>query len=128
VSKKLGPDHEQALLLAFLNSLSAAVSLIIRKTTVSLLIFFIVALLGVQLYMIGTTGGPLEYLQLGYGDYYIVMDSTNYLYNVFLSNNAISAYLVQHSEQFCFGLAYRVLGAVVLLGVSILSFMRADLD
>lgn len=119
---------EQALLLAFLNSLSAAVSLIIRKPTVSLLIFFIVAFLGVQLYMVGTTGGPLAYLQLGYGDYYIVMDSTNYLYYGFLNHNPLSLLFLSLGEQFYVGLAYRLVGAVALLAISIYSFMRADLD
>jgi hypothetical protein len=119
---------EQALLLAFLNSLSSAFSLIIRKTTVSLLVFFIATLLGVQLYMVGTTGGPLEYLQLGYGDYYIVMDSVNYIYYGFINHTPISASFLQLSEQFYVGLAYRAVGAIALLGVSILSFMRADLD
>lgn len=119
---------EQALLLAFLNSLSAAVSLIIRKTTVSLLIFFIVALLGVQLYVVGTTGGPLAYLQLGYGDYYITTDITNYLYYGLLNYNPFSASFLQLGEQFYVGLAYRLAGAIVLLGVSIFAFMRADLD
>lgn len=119
---------EQALLLAFLNSLSAAISLVIRKTTVSLLVFFIVALLGVQLYMVGTSGGLFAYLQLGYGDYYIVMDSTNYLYYGFLNHNPLSAYFLQLGEQFYVGFVYRLIGAIVLLAVSIFSFMRADLD
>jgi hypothetical protein len=121
---------EQFLLIAFLNSLSAAVSLVLKRTIVSLLIFFIVTLLGVQLYVVGSTvtGGPFSYLQLGWGDYNIVMDITNYLYYGFLNYNPLSASFLHLSLQFYVGLIYRVLGAIALLWISILAFRRADLD
>lgn len=117
---------EQIVLLAFLNSLSAALSLAIRRATVSLLLFFIVGFLGLRLYVTGTTGGPFAYLQLGYGDYGIVLEATQYLYAAIFNHSLVSGFLL--TEQFYVGLAYRAVGAVVLLAISIYSFSRADLD
>lgn len=118
---------EQAILLAFLNSLSSTLSLAIRRTTVSLLVFFLVAFLGSQLYVVGTTGEPLSYLQLGWGDYKIVLDATQYAYYSIFNHNLVSAF-GGLTEQFYIGLAYRTVGIVLLLAVSFYSFKRADLD
>lgn len=119
---------EQAILLAFLNSLSAALSLGIKRTTVSLLVFFIVAFLGTELYMFGTTGSPFSYLQLGYGDSNIVMEITQSVYSFFSDLSHITYFAPPVTEQFYIGLSYRIVGAIALLAISVFLFVRADLD
>jgi hypothetical protein len=115
---------EQALLIAFLNSLSAALSFGIKRTTVSLLIFFLIAFLGSQFYLVGQTG-VFGYLQLGWGDWNILVDTYQYLNQLIFVHTLSSN---QFNLEFYIGLLYRALGAVVLFLGSVLTFARADLD
>jgi hypothetical protein len=116
----------QALLLFFLDSLVLALSVFLRKTTVVLLVFFAITILGVSLYV---TNPPisLKYLQLGYGDFLITNDLAGYLEYV-LTFGFSGLHLPVLTQAFFFGVIYRVVGGVLLFMASILWFRRMDLD
>ena len=117
---------EQAVFLAFLNSLVMAVSFGIRRTTVSLLVFLVFTLFMAGYFSFGSVIIP-NYLRLGYGDYLIVNNFSTYAFDllyrpdtVALSNApAVADYLA---------LSYRVAGAVVLFFAGLALLARADLD
>lgn len=117
---------EQLALLFFLNSAMLMISFGVKRTTASLLIFLVFALLAARLYAVGPPG-ILGDFQLGYGDYNIVNSFSTYLFTLFyrpasqLANSSPSIDVVV-------GLLYRVLGGLILLLGGIQLFRRSDLD
>lgn len=110
---------EQLLLLFFLDSLAVTLSLLTRSTTVSLLLFLVITLLGVNLYRAGLPGWSVN-LQLGYGDYNIVNTVSEYLFNP--RSNAPPDFSIY------VGVVYRAAGSLVLLLTSLFRFNTMDLD
>ncbi len=119
---------EQLLLLFFLTSLAMALSLMTRSTAISLLVFLVVTVLGVNLYAAGVPGWASA-IQLGYGDWKIVNDLAQYTFIVVYEpgNKAMIAQLAPNLTIWI-GILYRLLGGAVLLTASVLRFRRMDLD
>ncbi len=119
---------EQLLLLFFLISLAMALALVTRSTAITLLVFLVVTVVGVNLYAAGVPGWASA-IQLGYGDWKIVNNLAEYAFTVAYApwNRPQVAQLMLNTSLWV-GVFYRLLGGAVLLVVSVLRFRRMDLD
>jgi|GEM_PF-724695 ABC-type transport system involved in multi-copper enzyme maturation permease subunit len=119
---------EQLLLLFFLDSLAMALSLLTKSTTISLLLFLVITLLGVNLYRAGVPGWAVN-LQLGYGDYNIVNSITSYLFYItYEPNNTAMATQLAPGVSVYVGIIYRLLGGSILFLISLFRFGTMDFD
>ena len=115
---------EQLMLLFFLDSLILFLGVTIRKTTVVLLVFLAVTILGVSLYVTSPPSWAAD-LQLGYGDYNMTNLLNQFLYADFYR---VSKPTIAVGGAIFFGLIYRFAGGVLFLVLSFLRFMKMDLD
>lgn len=119
---------EQLLLLFFLDSLAMALSLLTKSTTVSLLLFLVVTLIGVNLYEAGLPGWAVN-LQIGYGDYNIVSAISSYLFSIaYEPGNIAMRSQTAPGIPVLIGIIFRLLGGLVLFLVSLFRFNTMDLD
>ncbi len=119
---------EQLALLFFLDSLAMFLSLLLRSSTTSLLVFFAVTILGVGLYEVGIPPWA-QYLQLGWGDYMIVNKLSAYIFTaLYQPNNTLMLSANAPDIRFTVGLTYRLLGGFVLFLFSLLRFNTMDLE
>jgi hypothetical protein len=117
---------EQIVFLAFLNSLVMAVSFGLRKTTVSLLVFFAFTLFSAGYLVLGSTFLP-DYLQIGYGDYIAVNGLSTYAYDLLYRSAQVAQSSTPAMADYL-ALVYRALGAVILYFAGLGLLIRADLD
>ncbi|MDG6920994.1 MAG: hypothetical protein JRN59_05640 [Nitrososphaerota archaeon] len=117
---------EQLVLLAFLNSLVMAISFGLRRTTISLLTFLVFTLLSAGYFPLGSATIP-DFLRLGYGDYLFANGLSTYTFEL-LYRPASQALASAPTTTDYLVLIYRAVGAVVLSLVSVVLFVRADLD
>jgi hypothetical protein len=119
---------EQMLLLFFLDSLIMVLSLGFRSATISLLLFFVVTILGISFYRLDL---PIwtQYMQLGWGDQTMVNTLVKYIFfNSYAPPSLhLPAYLIP-SLGFYVGIVYRAIGGIVFFFVSLLRFNSMDLD
>lgn len=119
---------EQLLLLFFLCALIMFLSLVSRSTTVSLLLFLAITILGISLYNFGVPGWAKD-LQLGYGETEIVRQTASYIFNMFyFPTTAAELARLAPDLAVYVGALYRLLGGAILLGCALLRFNSMDLE